>query len=369
MTLDLIFTLEQALDLIGLLQCLFIVGMIVLKAADRREAAPTLVFFAVLGLGFGLPLLVAAVDSRLAAWYVAASWLAQACIPPLSYLLILQLATGRLPAMWLFAVFALAVLGPPAALALIVGAGSPEVFPLLRVFGVAAGTVILLLLWWHRGLLTPIREQPGGRDRYWVALTLIAFIAVNLGVDLSRTGQVLGPGEADFVRTMLGLTFAYLVTTLVFRIEPKSVLLLPARVDDEPVLRKAADLTEEEQAVAGRIRALMTLDKLYQEPSFSRADLARELNVSETMVSRVINGAFAKSFRQLLNGHRVHEAKGLLSGCDRQVTQIAFDVGFNSLASFNRVFKEATGQSPTEFRAAAATAVDRQVADGVAVGS
>ncbi len=35
------------------------------------------------------------------------------------------------------------------------------------------------------------------------------------------------------------------------------------------------------------------------------------------------------------------------------VTQIAFDVGFNSLASFNRVFKETTGQSPTEYRASA----------------
>ena len=363
MTLDRVFTLMQVLDIIGLLQCMFILAIIFLKAADMRQAVPAVAFFIALGLGFGFP---AAVDPRLVLWNAAAIWLAQAWIPVLTYLLILQVALGHLPERRHLAVLALPLLGPPIILAAVAGSESytgvglgPDMVPLLRVFGVVPGAVILLLLWLQRGLLGRLRRPPGTLDRYWVVLALIVFSILNLGVDLPRAVEMVGPDEATFARTMFGLTFVYLVTTLVFRIDPKPVVLLPG-----VMLRRPVELTAEERALADRIQDLMTLDKLYQEPKFSRADLARELNVSENVLSRVINVAFTKSFRQLLNEHRIKEAKGLLSGSDLQMIQIAFDAGFNSLASFNRVFKEMTGQTPTAFRVAAAAAPDRQAASG-----
>lgn len=363
MTLDRVFTLMQVLDIIGLLQCMFILAIIFLKAADMRQAAPAVAFFFALGLGFGFP---AAVDPRLVLWDGAAIWLAQACIPVLTYLLILQVALGHLPGPRHLTVLALPLLGPPMILAAVAGSESytgvglgPDIVPLLRVFGVVPGAVVLLLLWLQRGLLGRLRRPSGALDRYWVVLALIVFSILNLGVDLPRAVEMLGPDEAVFARTMFGLTFVYLVTTLVFRIDPKPVVLLPG-----VLLRRPVELTVEERALADRIRDLMTLDKLYQEPKFSRADLAREVNVSENVLSRVINVAFTMSFRQLLNEHRIKEAKGLLSGSDLQMIQIAFDAGFNSLASFNRVFKEMTGQTPTAFRVAAAAAPDPQAAGG-----
>ena len=183
-----------------------------------------------------------------------------------------------------------------------------------------------------------------------MVLTFIVFNILNLGIDIPRAAEIFEPTQAAFARTIFGLTFVYLVTTLVFRLDPRPVLLLPGTM-----IRRAAELTPEELALADKIRDLMRLDKLYQEPRYSRADLARELNVSENVLSRVVNGAFMKSFRKLLNDHRVEEAKLLLRDSDMQVTQIAFDVGFNSLASFNRVFKKTTGQAPTEYRASVTT--------------
>ena len=191
-----------------------------------------------------------------------------------------------------------------------------------------------------------------------MVLTFIVFNILNLGIDIPRAAEVFEPTQAAFARTIFGLTFVYLVTTLVFRLDPRPVLLLPGTM-----IRRAAELTPEELALADKIRDLMTLDKLYQEPRYSRADLARELNVSENVLSRVVNGAFMKSFRKLLNDHRVEEAKLLLRDSDMQVTQIAFDVGFNSLASFNRVFKKTTGQAPTEYRAALAAAGNSETTD------
>ena len=351
MTLDQAFTFTQALDLIGMLQCVFILTIIYLNAVDLRLAAPTIIFFTVLGLSFGLPV---AGHSNEFAWEAASIWVAQTWIPTVSYLLILQIASGRLPEPRHLIVLLLPLIGPIAMVAATFSGEScgaqlicAESVPLLRVFGVVPGAVIILLLWAHRGLLTQLREGRDSHNRYWVVITLIVFNIMNLGIDVPGVFGMFGGADLTFVRTAFGLTFVYLVTTLVFRIEPKPIILMPGAMT-----RRSIELTPDEVALAERIKDLMALDKLYQEPAFSRADLARELNVSENILSRVINCAFEKSFRKLLNDHRVNEAQLLLRNSTFQVTQIAFDVGFNSLASFNRVFKDTSGVAPTEYRAA-----------------
>ena len=58
-------------------------------------------------------------------------------------------------------------------------------------------------------------------------LTLIVFNVLNFGLDLPRAAHLIGSGEATLIRTIFGLTFIYLVTTLVFRIGPRQVVLLP----------------------------------------------------------------------------------------------------------------------------------------------
>jgi AraC-like DNA-binding protein len=351
MTFDLTFTFTQALDLIGMLQCVFILSIIYLNAVDLRQAAPSIIFFAVLGLSFGLP---STGNSQDFAWQASSIWVAQAWIPTVSYLLILQVASGRLPEPRHLIVLLLPLIGPIAMVAATLSSEScavqlicAESVPLLRVFGVVPGAVIILLLWTHRNLFVPLREARDSKNRYWVVIALISFNVLNMGIDIPSAIGMLDNASTIFLRAVFGLSFVYLVTTLVFRIEPKPIVLMPGAMS-----RRSTELSQEEVALAERIKDLMALDKLYQEPAFSRADLARELNVSENILSRVINCAFEKSFRKLLNDHRVDEAQLLLRDSDMQITQIAFDVGFNSLASFNRVFKDTSGVAPSEYRVA-----------------
>ncbi len=364
MFMEQVFTVVQVLDLFGVLQCVTILALVFLKATDIRKEIPTVAFFAALGLSFGLP---ATLHPQFAFGEVVTIWLAQAWIPTLSYLLILQAAIGRLPEARHFAVLALPIIGAPAVLVLVSGSEGcggfmlcAETVTLLRVFGVLLGAFILLLLWLHLGLLTPLREDKKPRNRYWVVLTLIVFNILNLGIDIPRAAEeVFEPTQAAFVRTIFGLTFVYLVTTLMFRITPKQSAPLPGLA----ILRRSIELTTEELALADKIRDLMTLDKLYQEPSFSCADFAHELNVSKKVLSRVINSAFARSIPKLLNDHRVVEAKLLLRDSDIQLMQIVSYVGFSSRNAFNRVFKETTGQAPTEYRAALAAAGNSETTD------
>jgi AraC-like DNA-binding protein len=48
---------------------------------------------------------------------------------------------------------------------------------------------------------------------------------------------------------------------------------------------------------------------------------------------------------------RVEKAKNLLLNPNLRISEIAYEVGFQSLTHFNRVFKRVVGQSPTDYRA------------------
>jgi len=48
---------------------------------------------------------------------------------------------------------------------------------------------------------------------------------------------------------------------------------------------------------------------------------------------------------------RIEKSKNLLLNPNLRISEIAFEVGFQSLTHFNRVFKKVLGQSPTEYRA------------------
>jgi AraC-like DNA-binding protein len=131
--------------------------------------------------------------------------------------------------------------------------------------------------------------------------------------------------------------------TTLFRVYP-----LPVKLNSAA---NPLTMTDEERKIADKVRQLLELDKLYHEPSFSRADLAREVGTSENTLSRVINRSFGKSFPRLLNEYRVEDAKRMLLDPNIAIQVLAFEVGFNSLASFNRIFKEVTGETPSQFRA------------------
>ena len=60
-----------------------------------------------------------------------------------------------------------------------------------------------------------------------------------------------------------------------------------------------------------------------------------------------------KSFYDCINQYRVEEAKLLLidpSKSAHKIASIAFDAGFNSISTFNDVFKKITGQTPSQYR-------------------
>ena len=92
--------------------------------------------------------------------------------------------------------------------------------------------------------------------------------------------------------------------------------------------------------------------KSYLNPDMSLKLLANGLNLSPSQLSEVINNGYGVNFNDFINNFRVEEIKLALQNGDHKslsLVAIAFDCGFNSKATFNRVFKKLAGVSPTEY--------------------
>jgi transcriptional regulator GlxA family with amidase domain len=79
--------------------------------------------------------------------------------------------------------------------------------------------------------------------------------------------------------------------------------------------------------------------------------LASVSGVSEAHFARSFKEAFGVPPHRYLLTRRIERAKALLRDTDQPIIDIAFQTGWSSLGTFGRVFKDITGQSPTELRA------------------
>lgn len=100
------------------------------------------------------------------------------------------------------------------------------------------------------------------------------------------------------------------------------------------------------------IKHLMEESKPYLNPELKLQDLSTTLEIPSHTLSEQINNQLDMNFYELVNGYRVEEFKRRIQSNEYNhltLLAIAFDVGFNSKSSFNRIFKKKEGMTPREF--------------------
>lgn len=112
--------------------------------------------------------------------------------------------------------------------------------------------------------------------------------------------------------------------------------------------------TRSDKALFQRLQEAMERDQLYSKIGLTIKDLADALNMQEYLLRRFINKKLHyRNFYQFLNEYRIKKATTRMLEPAEQVAQIstiALDVGYASLSSFNKSFKELHGITPTVFR-------------------
>ena len=104
---------------------------------------------------------------------------------------------------------------------------------------------------------------------------------------------------------------------------------------------------------AEKLDQYMRDEKPYLDPDLRIEDVAKHLDVKRHHLTQIISEKYGKNFFSYINEFRVSDAKRMLEDRENDemtVLRIAYDTGFNSKSSFNRIFKHIIGVSPSQYR-------------------
>ncbi len=111
-----------------------------------------------------------------------------------------------------------------------------------------------------------------------------------------------------------------------------------------------AGLGEEEENYAEKFGSVLRYIEQNYMYNITLEELAKMAGYSKYHFSRLFKKYCHTSFVSFLNRRKIKAAELLLVNNDVSVTEAAMQVGFSSLTTFNRVFRDIKGCTPTEFR-------------------
>ncbi|MCF8358736.1 MAG: helix-turn-helix domain-containing protein [Prolixibacteraceae bacterium] len=116
--------------------------------------------------------------------------------------------------------------------------------------------------------------------------------------------------------------------------------------------KKSGLTTEKMKSIQKVLEETMENEKFFLEPGLNLAELSKKINIPTHHITQTLNEYSGKTFFDFVNSKRVDEFRRRVQNHDHQyysLLGIAFDCGFNSKSSFNRIFKKTTGTSPSEY--------------------
>lgn len=230
----------------------------------------------------------------------------------------------------------------------------PYIIPMESLLGIGLFGFSIVLIWRGRGRYLTFLDQTQSAardfDPVWlrnlivamsIGLTIYAGLEIlSLAVALSYPATFPALLLLTSVLTWVGLDAAWRLTAPF----PKMDIAAPAprmTVSDNHALP---------DDLSARVRSAIIDQRWYLEPRLTISDVARRLGTNESYVSRAMNQSLGNSFNRFVNRARIDHAKALLETGEGSILSMAMDSGFNSKATFNRVFKTFTHETPTQFR-------------------
>ena len=180
-----------------------------------------------------------------------------------------------------------------------------------------------------------------------------------------QTGQVFKkkPTEAQFERVLSmarewgidlpeeRLREAYFSTRVMTPKQHDGVIKLLVIFAEQVAALSNQLIVERENAEPPAISRAKTFITEHSAEELSLEQVAKAVNMSSFYFCKMFKKFTGVNFTEYVSRIRIEKARNLLLNPNLRISEIAYEVGFQSLTHFNRVFKKVLGQSPTEFRA------------------
>ncbi|MEI7669217.1 MAG: helix-turn-helix transcriptional regulator [Pseudomonadota bacterium] len=345
----------QGMQLFALGPCLFVILFLCIIAGNFSKIVIPLLYFISLSSGFLLPLSEIFGITGKTLYFLM---LIDSMTTPLSFLLIIEFTLGSITPLIYWAILALPLIGGSSVIYLNLYTASevcvykhlcasPEIFRRLYEIFSGALTLLLTIVVYNRLGQSFIKRDTKDNHKHAVIISLIVLNIVIIAIKLMQISSNVVGHNAEIAITVTRIGFIYIVLTSIFRIFDNTFEIVYERV---AIINQKPISIERENQIVEEIKKMMGSEKIYRNMELNREILAKKLAVTENCLSRVINQSFKMNFNMLINKYRVEEAKILLKKEEIAITTLAFNVGFSSIPSFNRVFKQLTNLSPTEYR-------------------
>ncbi len=170
-------------------------------------------------------------------------------------------------------------------------------------------------------------------SKYVIIGTFIIWVSYVLNVFERQIPYILGP--------ILYSISVYFLTFKAFRLGALNYngSVFKENLDNERIFKN--------------IDAIISDQKLYLNSNLTLEDISKSLSLSTHQISNIINEQASMNFNNYINKFRIGEAKKLMKR-DLQnrltISSIAYDVGFNSLSTFNAAFKKFERITPSQYK-------------------
>ncbi len=136
---------------------------------------------------------------------------------------------------------------------------------------------------------------------------------------------------------------------LEFKQKEKEIIERPKTIEN---YNTPTIVAETEDLLFSRLQNLLSTQKAYRDPEFNRTKACDLLQTNRTYLSTVLRENANMSFTQYINSLRIDDSIALLSDSTQEMSlkDISVTVGFNSINTFYRIFKDIVGMTPNEFR-------------------
>ena len=264
-----------------------------------------------------------------------------AMVPPLAYAGVSRLVrTSRRPLAGRIALH-----GLPAVLVLLLVAFWREAIDIALVL-VFVGYALAILLLMRPGAdalrLAPFEGAvPAYRAIIFAAAALCLSAAFDIFVFLDF---ISAKGE----RALALISVGNLAALVVLGIAAAAASRSPAPAEAAEAVPRP-DTGEDKETIAA-IDALMEARQLYRDANLNLDRLARKAGIPARQISAAINRTMDKNVSQYVNDYRIAEACRLLSATGKSVTEVMFEVGFQTKSNFNREFRRVTDMTPVAWR-------------------
>lgn len=156
-----------------------------------------------------------------------------------------------------------------------------------------------------------------------------------------------------FIKSATTFPLALWFTLWLSRLDQKN-LNFEAEAKPLPATRGSNGIDPRDKDLLGQLITAMEKDKIFREPGLTIRHLAEHLGTPEHRLRILINqGLGYRNFSAFLNSYRINAIKAEFNDPEKArvpVLTLAMDVGYNSLAPFNRAFRSIEGMTPTAYR-------------------